>query len=92
MMSAMVPTIIGLNEATKGARESEDKRKENEKKTRFHLVATCDIDADSESRRQEVHNANVFLGSDKKVRKALLVEDRTTEQLPANSAHEVIYN
>ncbi|GMG03539.1 unnamed protein product [Aspergillus oryzae] len=67
MMSAMVPTIIGLNEATKGARESEDKRRENEKKSRFHLVAACDIDADSESRRQEVHNASVYLGSDKRV-------------------------
>ncbi|KAB8216190.1 hypothetical protein BDV33DRAFT_233666 [Aspergillus novoparasiticus] len=67
MMSAMVPTIIGLNEATKGARESEDKRRENEKKSRFHLVAACDIGADSESRRQEVHNASVYLGSDKKL-------------------------
>ncbi|KAE8373996.1 hypothetical protein BDV26DRAFT_300632 [Aspergillus bertholletiae] len=73
MMSAMVPTVLGLNEATKGARESEDKRKENERKTRFHLVATCDFDAGSESLRREVHNANVYLGSDKKVWKTLLV-------------------
>ncbi|KAE8413814.1 hypothetical protein BDV36DRAFT_299596 [Aspergillus pseudocaelatus] len=83
MMSAMVPTIIGLNEATKGARESEDKRKANEKKARFHLVATCDIDADLESRRQEVHNANVYLGSDKK----LYITKRPTLSMTAFNGH-----
>ncbi|PIG86957.1 hypothetical protein AARAC_004722 [Aspergillus arachidicola] len=83
MMSAMVPTIIGLNEATKGARESEDKRRENEKKSRFHLVAACDIDAESESRRQEVHNASVYLGSDKK----LYITKHPTPSMTAFNGH-----
>ncbi|KAJ1714594.1 hypothetical protein AFGD_005984 [Aspergillus flavus] len=83
MMSAMVPTIIGLNEATKGARESEDKRRENEKKSRFHLVAACDIDADSESRRQEVHNASVYLGSDKR----LYITKHPTPSMTAFNGH-----
>ncbi|KAK6811655.1 hypothetical protein RU639_012599 [Aspergillus parasiticus] len=83
MMSAMVPTIIGLNEATKGARESEDKRRENEKKSRFHLVAACDIDADSESRRQEVHNASVYLGPDKK----LYITKHPTPSMTAFNGH-----
>lgn len=83
MMSAMVPTIIGLNEATKGARESEDKRRENEKKSRFHLVAACDIDADSESRRQEVHNASVYLGSDKR----LYITKHRTPSMTAFNGH-----
>ncbi|KAL6228613.1 hypothetical protein BDW75DRAFT_235766 [Aspergillus navahoensis] len=66
MMAAMVPTTLALNEAARGAENSEKKRKENERKKRCHLIAICDIDAGSETERSEVHNAKVYLGFDHK--------------------------
>lgn len=67
MMSAMVPTMIGLNEATKGTRDHEESRKAESRNTRSHLVATCDVDEGSQAHREQVHNARIYLGQDQKV-------------------------
>lgn len=66
-MSAMIPTIYGLNEASRGAQDSEQKRKDNMRKTPFHVLSTCDLLAGEEDERAQVHNARLFLGSDHKV-------------------------
>ena len=67
MMSTLVPTIIGLNEATKGARDQEDNRRNESRSQRCHLVATCEVSAGSPAQRQQVHNAKVYLDQDYKV-------------------------
>lgn len=67
MMTAMIPTIVGLNEATNGARDHEDKRRGNARKQRCHLQVTCAVNAGPQELRQQVHNAMVYLGTDGKV-------------------------
>jgi hypothetical protein len=67
MMAAMVPTVYGLNEASKGAQNSENKRRETTRKTRCHLTAQCDFDTGTLKQRQEVHNARIYLDSDNQV-------------------------
>lgn len=67
MMSAMLPTMIGLNEATQGSREQEESRKNNARKQRSHLVATCALTQGTPEQRQQVHNAQVQVGRDGKV-------------------------
>ncbi|KAF9886118.1 hypothetical protein FE257_012053 [Aspergillus nanangensis] len=67
MMAAMIPTVYGLNEASKGAQDSEKKRRENTRKRRSHLVAECDFDTGTLKQRQEVHNAKIYLDSDNKM-------------------------
>lgn len=67
MMSAMLPTMIGLNEATKGSRDREESHKKDSLNTRTHLIATCDVDEGSQTQRQQVHNAKVYLGLHGKV-------------------------
>ncbi|KAJ5524173.1 hypothetical protein N7494_010823 [Penicillium frequentans] len=67
LMTAMVPTIIGVNEATKGTRDHEDHRRENARKQRCHLSAQCmPLDGTLEQ-RSAIHNAKICLGPDKKV-------------------------
>ncbi|KAJ9296723.1 hypothetical protein DTO271G3_4922 [Paecilomyces variotii] len=67
MMTAMIPTIVGLNEATNGARDHEDKRRGNARKQRCHLQATCAVNAGPQELRQQIHNAKVYLGTDGKM-------------------------
>jgi hypothetical protein len=67
MMATMLPTMIGLNEATKGARDSEENRRVDARRTRTHLMAVCDVDEGSQVQRQQVHNAKIYLGRDHKV-------------------------
>ncbi|KAJ5811665.1 hypothetical protein N7474_007966 [Penicillium riverlandense] len=67
MMSAMLPTMIGLNEATKGSRDREESHKADALNTRTHLIATCDADEGSQVQREQVHNAKVYLGQDGKI-------------------------
>ena len=67
MMSAMVPTMIGLNEATKGTRDHEESRKAESRSTRSHLVATCDVEEGSQDQRERDHNVRIYLGQDQKV-------------------------
>lgn len=67
MMSAMLPTMIGLNEATSGARNQEESRRDSARKQRCHFVATCSIDQGNQRKREQVHDAKVYVGSDGKV-------------------------
>jgi hypothetical protein len=64
MMTAMVPTIIGLNEATKGTRDQENNRKDTARKQRCHLVAMCEVNKGTQTQREQVHNARVYVGRD----------------------------
>lgn len=66
-MSTLVPTIIGLNEATKGARDQEENRRAESRSRRCHLVATCEETTGTPTQRQQVHNAKVYLDKDYKV-------------------------
>lgn len=67
MVAAMLPTMIGLNEATRGARDHEDRRRDKARKQRCNLVAICGPQEGSLKQRQQVHNAKVYLGKDGKV-------------------------
>ncbi|CAG8900208.1 unnamed protein product [Penicillium egyptiacum] len=64
MMTAMVPTIIGLNEASKGTRDQENNRKNTARKQRCHLVAMCEVNKGTQTQREQVHNARVYVGRD----------------------------
>ncbi|KAJ5584282.1 uncharacterized protein N7459_004082 [Penicillium hispanicum] len=67
MMSAMLPTMIGLNEATQGSREQEENRRNTARKQRSHLVATCSLNQGTSELREQVHNATVQVGLDGKL-------------------------
>lgn len=67
MMAAMLPTMIGLNEATQGARDQDENRRNTNRKQRCHLVATCSLDQGTPELRSQVHNAQVQVGLDRKV-------------------------
>ena len=56
MMPAMLPTIIGLNEATQGSREQEENRRNTARKQRCHLVATCSLSQGSPELREQVRS------------------------------------
>jgi hypothetical protein len=67
MMSAMLPTMIGLNQAIKERRCEEEEHKEETRKVRSHLAVSCDVNEGSHAHRQEINNAKVYLGQDHKV-------------------------
>ncbi|KAJ5923598.1 hypothetical protein N7454_008843 [Penicillium verhagenii] len=67
MMAAMLPTMIGLNEATQGGRDQEEARRTGARKQRSHLVATCSITQGTPEMRSQVHNAQVQVGLDGKL-------------------------
>lgn len=67
MMTAMLPTMIGLNEASKSTRDQEESRRSSARKQRCHLVATCSLNQGTQSQREQVHNARVYVGRDGKV-------------------------
>jgi len=60
-LGAAVPTIIGLNEATKGTQDHEANRKEANRKARIHLVSLCELTAASRRYREQIHGAKVVL-------------------------------
>ncbi|KAJ5717621.1 hypothetical protein N7488_003267 [Penicillium malachiteum] len=66
MMTAMLPTMIGMNEASKGTRDHEERRREDSRKQRCHLTATCEVTEDLKQ-RLAVHNAHVCLGLDGRI-------------------------
>ncbi|KAJ5090197.1 hypothetical protein N7532_008881 [Penicillium argentinense] len=66
-MAAMLPTMIGLNEATQGTRDQEENRRTTERKQRCHLVATCSHTQGTPELRQQVQNAKVYVGLDGKL-------------------------
>ncbi|KAJ5103014.1 hypothetical protein N7532_003543 [Penicillium argentinense] len=67
MMTAMLPTMVGMNEASKSTRDREENRREHARTQRSHLTATCGLFAGTQDQRRQVHNAQVYLGKDGKV-------------------------
>lgn len=67
MMTAMLPTMYGLNESSKATRDQEDSRRSTSRKQRCHLVAMCAITQGTQSQREQVQNARVYVGRDGKV-------------------------
>lgn len=67
MIATMLPTMIGLNEATQHTRDQEDNRQSSTRKQRCNLVATCSFDQGTAAQREQVHNAKVYVGLDGKV-------------------------
>lgn len=67
MMATMLPTMIGLNEATQHTRDHEENRQSSARKQRCNLVATCSIDQGNAGQREQVHNAKIYVGQQGKV-------------------------
>lgn len=67
MIATMLPTMIGLNEATSGTRDQEENRRTSARKQRCHLVATCGLEQGTQRQREQIHNAKVYVGADGKV-------------------------
>ncbi|OQD81293.1 hypothetical protein PENANT_c028G10149 [Penicillium antarcticum] len=66
-MAAMVPTMMGVNEATKGTKDHENQRRKNARTQRSHLLVQCPSYEEPLQQRKAVHNAQVYLGTDGKV-------------------------
>lgn len=66
-LSAMVPTMIGLNQATQNTRDGEEERRDQARRQRCNLIASCDAREGTLEQRNQVHNAKVYIGSDGKV-------------------------
>ncbi|KAJ5727514.1 hypothetical protein N7493_005334 [Penicillium malachiteum] len=84
MMAAMLPTIMGLNEATQGSREQEEARRNDARKQRGHLVAICPITQGTPKMRQQVHNAQVQVGLDGKF---YITKYPTASMVPFNGGY-----
>lgn len=67
MMTAMVPTIIGVNEASKGTQDHEQRRRDSARQQRCNLSVQCMPLDGTLQQRLAVQNAKVYLGSDGKV-------------------------
>lgn len=67
MMAAMVPTMIGLNQASQNMRDSEDSRKESSRKQRCHLLVNCSVSQGTTAQREQIHNAMVYVGPENRV-------------------------
>lgn len=80
MMASMLPTMIGLNEATQGTRDQEENRKTSARKQRCHLVATCALSQGTENQRAQVQNARVYVGQDGKVSIVMHTKQRKRKQ------------
>lgn len=63
-LSTMVPTMIGLNQATQNTRDGEEERRDSARRQRCNLLATCDAREGTLEQRKQVHNAKVYLGPD----------------------------
>lgn len=84
MISAMLPTMIGLNEATKASRDQEESRRNDARKQRSQLVATCSLDQGTPEQRQQVHNAQIQVGRDGKVSSVMQREGGSAEAILTN--------
>ena len=68
VMTAMIPTIIGVNEASKGTRDHEKQRKEGARQKRCKLLAECSMHIDETLRRPlSLDGAHLYLGPHGKV-------------------------
>lgn len=92
MMSAMVPTMIGLNEATQSTRDQEESRRNDARKQRSQLVATCSLDQGTPEQRQQVHNAQVQVGRDGKVSSVMQRECASAEPILTNALLAAVYH
>ncbi|PYI26686.1 hypothetical protein BP00DRAFT_406796 [Aspergillus indologenus CBS 114.80] len=63
-MAALLPTMIGLNEASQHTRDHEEDRRASARKQRCHLIASCSLTQGTPSQREEIQNAKVFVGQD----------------------------
>ncbi|KAJ5274746.1 hypothetical protein N7505_003291 [Penicillium chrysogenum] len=61
LMTAMVPTIIGVNEASKGTRDHEERRRESARQQRCHLLVQCMPLDGSSQQRSAIHNAKIYI-------------------------------
>ncbi|CAI7641930.1 unnamed protein product [Penicillium pancosmium] len=84
MMAAMLPTMIGLNEATQGSREREEARRKESRKQRGHLVATVALTQGTPKMRQQVHNAQVHVGLDGKL---YITKHPSASMVPFNGSY-----
>ncbi|KAJ5992201.1 hypothetical protein N7451_007925 [Penicillium sp. IBT 35674x] len=84
LMTAMIPTIIGVNEASKGTRDHEDRRRENARKQRCHLYAQCMPLDGSLEQRSAIHNAKIYLGPDKKALQIYITKCPNSQLVPLN--------
>ncbi|GKZ19376.1 hypothetical protein AbraIFM66951_010986 [Aspergillus brasiliensis] len=62
MMATMLPTMIGLNQASQHMSNSENDRKESSRKQRCHLVVNCSVSQGTAEQREQIHNAKVYVG------------------------------
>lgn len=67
MMATMLPTMIGLNQASQHMRDSEDNRKESSRKQRCHLLVNCSVNQGTTEQREQIHNAMVYVGPENRV-------------------------
>ncbi|TPR04045.1 SnoaL-like domain family protein [Aspergillus niger] len=74
MMAAMVPTMIGLNQASQNMRDSEDSRKESSRKQRCHLLVNCSVSQGTTAQREQIHNAMVYVGPENRDESRITLE------------------
>ncbi|PYH34433.1 uncharacterized protein BO87DRAFT_386426 [Aspergillus neoniger CBS 115656] len=67
MMATMLPTMIGLNQASQHMRDSEDNRKESSRKQRCHLLVNCSVNQGTTEQREQIHNAMVYVGPENRL-------------------------
>ncbi|KAJ5231541.1 uncharacterized protein N7469_006129 [Penicillium citrinum] len=84
MMAAMLPTMIGLNEATQGSREREEARLIEARKQRGHLVAIVDLTQGTPAMREQVHNSQVHVGLDGRL---YLTKQPSASMVPFNGSY-----
>lgn len=60
-LATAIPTIIGINEATKGTQDQEQKRQDANRKQRSHLLSMCELTATSGRDREQIDGANIAL-------------------------------
>ena len=68
MMAAMLPTMVGLNEASQHTRDHETNRQQSSRKQRCHLVASCALTQGTTAQREQIQNARVYVGPEGRVR------------------------
>lgn len=67
VLAALLPTMIGLNEASQHTRDHEEDRRASARKQRCHLIASCSLTQGTPSQRGEIQNAKVYVDQDGRV-------------------------
>lgn len=67
LITAMVPTMIGVNEASKDTRDHEERRRASARRQRTHLSVQCMSYDRLPQQGQAINNAQVYLCADRKV-------------------------